>query len=71
MDIDASKITRIYMGLGSYCGDYVERGEPMFDARLKRFLRMATVYCIDQEDIGENYIKLRHGQDSVLTAYFD
>jgi hypothetical protein len=76
MIIDKNKITKIYMGRDRICrcgcaGEYVERGEPMFDLRLKRFIRMAETYTVGQDDIGDNYINLSYGQDRALTVYFD
>ena len=76
MIIDKNKITKIYMGRDRICrcgcaGEYVERGDPMFDLRLKRFIRMAETYTVCQDDIGDNYINLSYGQDRALTVYFD
>lgn len=80
MSIDVAKITKIYMGRDRICrcgcaGEYVDRGEPMFEKRVARFLKMAETYNWSEEenahDIGPNYMNISYGQDRALTIYFD
>lgn len=80
MTIDESKITRIYMGRDRICrcgcaGEYVDRGEPMFEKRVQRFMKMAQTYKFKddqyQNDIGPNYVNISYGRDRALTIYFD
>lgn len=80
MTIDETKITKIYMGRDRICrcgcaGEYVDRGEPMFEKRVERFMKMAQTYNFKdnryQNDIGPNYVNISYGRDRALTIYFD
>lgn len=83
MTIDISKITKIYMGRDRICrcgcaGEYVERGEPLFESRVSRFMKMAETYNFEEHvtdqgflDKGPNYMNISYGKDRALTVYFD
>ena len=76
MQFDAEKVTQIYMGRDKICrcgcaGEYVRRGEPLFDLRVKRFARMWENYKPTEDDLGSSYLNVSYGQDRALTVYFD
>ena len=76
MQFDASKVTKIYLGRDRVCrcgcaGEYVNRGEPMFDKRLKRFAKMLCEYVPEKDDVFDNYFNISYGQNRALTVYFD
>ena len=80
MQFNAEAVTQIYLGRDKICrcgcaGEYVKRGEPMFDVRLKRFAKMWETYTprMDRyaDDIGPNYMNISYGRDRALTVYFD
>jgi len=73
---EASKVTKIYLGKDRHCrcgcgGEYVNRGEPMFDKRLKRFESMWADYKVGDDDEGSNYLNVSYGKNRALTVYFD
>ena len=77
---DASKVTKIYLGKDRYCrcgcaGEYVDRGEPMFEKRLQRFVKMWCDYTPDDSlysaDITDTYRNISYGQNRAMTVYFD
>jgi hypothetical protein len=73
---DASKVTKIYLGKDRCCrcgcgGEYVERGEPIFEKRLRRFAAKWATYEPKEYDDDENYLNLSYGNDRALTVYFD
>lgn len=74
---DASKVTKIYLGKDNHCrcgcgGEYVERGEPMFEKRLQRFAKLWCDYTPDPElDIDGSYYNISYGKNRALTVYFD
>jgi hypothetical protein len=73
---DPNKVTKIYMGLDRHCrcgcgGEYVSRGEPMFDKRLARFTKLACDYVPQQDDEYDNYANISYGKNRALTVYFD
>lgn len=80
MQFKAEAVTQIYIGKDKACrcgcnGQYVERGEPMFDKRLKRFERMWANYTPstvqNAEDIGPNYFNISYGDNRAITVYVD
>ncbi len=80
MQFRAEAVTQIYVGKDKVCrcgckGEYVQRGEAKFDARLKRFARMWATYTPstvqNAEDIGPNYMNISYGGDRAITVYFD
>jgi len=79
-NIEADRVTNIYLGRDRICrcgcaGEYVRRGESMFEKRLNRFMKMAKTYKFcdtpEQPDIGANYLNISYGKDRALTVYFD
>jgi hypothetical protein len=53
-------------------GEYVKRGEPNFDKRLKRFEKMLSTYELTKDDeIEGEFINVSYGKDRALTVYFD
>lgn len=74
---DASKVTKIYLGEDWACrcgckGEYVERGEPMFDKRLQRFVKMWCEYDADPRfDVTDTYLNISYGKNRAMTVYFD
>ncbi len=82
--INVERIKQIYMGRDRICrcgchGKYVSRGEPMFEERVKRFLKMAETYDFQKNitqsgrplDVDETYMNISYGKDRALTIYFD
>ncbi len=83
--INTDKVTKIYLGRDKICrcgcqGEYVARGEPMFEPRLNRFLKMAKTYDFEKNrsindtplDYCENiYLNISYGKDRAMTLYFD
>jgi hypothetical protein len=72
----AENVTRIYLGADNVCrcgckGDYQDRGEPLFDKRLKRFAKMWENYQPTDDDLGGFYLNMSYGNDRALTVYFD
>lgn len=71
------KITKIYLGRDRICrcgcaGEYVEPGDPKFEKRAKRFMKMWENYTPDKDDVCEGvYKNISYGHDRALTAYFD
>ena len=83
--IKTERVTQIYLGRDKICrcgcqGEYVARGEPMFEKRLKRFLKMAETYDFEK-NLGPNgnpidycqnvYLNISYGKDRAITLYFD
>lgn len=73
---DASKVTKIYLGKDRYCrcgcgGEYVERGDFIFETRLQRFAKMWCEYTPDVSDVSDTYLNISYGQNRALTVYFD
>ena len=81
MTHDFNKVTKIYLGADRACrcgckGEYVTRGEPKFDLRLKRFMRMWETYTPIKGDVGRYYrellyLNISYGSNRALTVYFD
>lgn len=76
MQFNAEAVTRIYLGQDRVCrcgckGEYANRGEPLFDRRVKRFARMWASYTPTDDDVGSNYLNVSYGEDRALTVYFD
>ena len=76
MQFIAENVTRIYLGRDDVCrcgchGEYVERGEPKFDMRLRRFAKKLEGYEPGKDDVGDNYLNVSYGNDRAMTAYFD
>jgi hypothetical protein len=76
MQFKAEDVNRIYLGQDRVCrcgckGSYVERGEPGFERRLKRFARMWASYTPGTDDTNTSYLNLSYGNDRAMTAYFD
>jgi len=75
--VNYSKVRSIYMGKDRVCrcgcaGEYVKRGEPNFDKRLKRFEKMLSTYELTKDDeIEGEFINVSYGKDRALTVYFD
>lgn len=83
--INTSKVKQIYLGRDKICrcgchGEYVSRGEPMFEKRLNRFLKMAKTYDFEKNispggqtlDYVQNvYLNISYGKDRAMTLYFD
>jgi hypothetical protein len=72
----AEEVTKIYMGLDRHCrcgcgGEYVERGDPIFEKRLRRFAQMLPDYKIGDYDEGPNYLNISYGQNRALCVYND
>lgn len=80
----AEAVTRIYLGRDRICrcgcaGEYVERGEPMFEKRLERFIKMADTYNFEEHvtvggnflDKCDTYMNISYGKDRAMTVYFD
>ena len=79
MQFNAEAVTRIYLGQDRVCrcgckGEYVQRGEPRFDRRVKRFARMWASYAPTDDDVAtgrHGYLNISYGEDRALTVYFD
>lgn len=84
--IKTERVTQIYMGRDKVCrcgchGEYVRRGEPMFEQRLKRFLKMAETYDFEKnvspssgmplDYCQDVYLNISYGKDRAITLYFD
>jgi hypothetical protein len=81
--INVDRIKQIYMGRDKICrcgchGEYVSRGEPMFEQRVSRFLKMAETYDFTKNlsngrplDVDDTYMNISYGRDRALTIYFD
>lgn len=79
----AEDVTQIYLGRDRICrcgcaGEYVKRGEQMFEKRLARFIKMAENYNFEEHvtdagflDKGPNYMNISYGKDRAMTVYFD
>jgi hypothetical protein len=72
----AENVTRIYLGADNACrcgckGDYQDRGDPLFEKRVKRFAKMWETYQPGDDDLGGFYLNLSYGNDRALTVYFD
>jgi len=75
MQFKAENVTRIYLGQDRICrcgckGSYVERGEPLFDKRIKRFAKMWSTYTPGQHDVYTDYMNVSYGNDRAMTVYF-
>ncbi len=75
--MNSDLVTRIYLGKDRHCrcgcgGEYVERGEPGFDRRLKRFNKMLCD-SINQGNIEfmGDYTNISYGNNRAMTVYFD
>lgn len=68
-------ITRIYIGTeGCRCGcrgEYAEPGDPIFEKRVKRFLKMWKDYTPQAHDVDTSYKNISYGNNRVMTVYFD
>lgn len=69
-------IKSVYVGRDKVCrcgckGDYSEPGDPKFDKRVKRFLKMWESYTPSELDIDESYKNISFGNDRAITIYFD
>ena len=76
MQFNAEAVTRVYLGQDRACrcgckGSYVERGEPAFDKRVKRFARMWASYTPSKDDVDTSFMNLSYGENRALTVYFD
>lgn len=85
INIDVNRIKQIYMGRDRICrcgchGEYVSRGEPKFDRRVRLFLEMAESYDFAKNvspssgrplDVDDTYMNISYGKDRALTIYFD
>jgi hypothetical protein len=77
MQFVASKVTKIYLGKDKVCrcgcaGEYVVRGEPMFEKRLKRFeAKWANYMPTERDDVTDDYLNVSYGNDRAMTVYFD
>lgn len=74
--LEFDKVTRIYMGKDRHCrcgcgGEYVERGELIFEKRLKWFQAMWADYSPEADDVDYSYANVSYGQNRALTVYFD
>lgn len=84
--IKTERVTQIYLGRDKICrcgcaGEYVARGEPMFEKRLKRFLKMAETYDFEKnvspntdlplDYVQDVYLNISYGKDRAITLYFD
>lgn len=75
MQLRAEAVKKIYLGQDRVCrcgckGSYVERGEPAFEKRLKRFARMWANYQPTGNDVDNSYLNISYGNDRAMTAYF-
>lgn len=76
MNLDVTKVTKIYLGRDRVCrcgcaGEYVNRGTPKFDSRLKRFAKLWCDYAPQKDDVLENeYLNVSYGKDRAMTVYF-
>lgn len=75
MQIDASKVSQIYLGRDKICrcgcfGEYVQPGEPKFEKRLKRFMKMVCDYVPSKDDVCDSYVNISYGNDRAMTVYF-
>jgi hypothetical protein len=77
---DASRVTKIYLGKDRYCrcgcgGEYIERGDAMFEKRLRRFVAKWAEYTPDVSpeiaDVSDDYLNISYGKNRALTVYFD
>lgn len=77
MEYNPANVKSIYLGRDKICrcgcaGDYVERGEPKFEQRLKRFAKMWCTYIPQKHDYVEGeYINVSYGKDRAMTVYFN
>lgn len=83
--IKTERVTQIYLGRDKVCrcgcaGEYVARGEPKFEKRLKRFLKMAQTYDFEANETAggtpldymqNHYLNISYGKDRAMTLYFD
>jgi hypothetical protein len=79
--IKTERVTQIYLGRDKVCrcgcaGEYVARGEPKFEKRLKRFLKMAQKYDFEKNTnpvdyMQDHYLNISYGKDRAMTLYFD
>ena len=74
MQFNAEAVTQIYLGQDRACrcgckGEYVRRGEPLFDRRVKRFARMWACYTPADGDVSAGYLNVRYGENRALTVY--
>ena len=75
MEFNPDKVTKIYLGKDRNCrcgcgGEYVYRGEPKFESRLKTFTRKLVDYTPGKHDVDSNYINVSYGNNRALTVYF-
>jgi hypothetical protein len=75
---DASKVTKIYLGKDRHCrcgcgGEYVDRGEPLFEKCLRRFVAKWATYEPKEFDneVPDCYLNYSYGKNRALTVYFD
>lgn len=78
MQVDPNAVTKIYMGKDKVCrcgcaGEYIRKNEnnPLFERRLKQFMKMLPSYTAQEFDIGQTYRNISYGNDRALTVYFD
>jgi len=76
MNLDITKVTKIYLGRDRVCrcgcaGEYVSRGAPKFESRLKRFSKLWCDYAPQKDDMMEDhYLNVSYGKDRAMTVYF-
>jgi hypothetical protein len=73
---DASKVTKIYLGKDRHCrcgcgGEYVDRGEALFEKRLQRFVAAWADYEPQKYDVEHGYLNYSYGKNRALTVYFE
>lgn len=73
----AEEIQKIYMGPDHICrcgcaGEYVIRGQPKFEMRLKKFMKKTEKAKTDtsiEVDDGGNYVNVSYGKNRAMCAY--
>ena len=82
-EVKAEEITMVYVGGDRVCrcgcaGTYFEKGEPGFERRVKRFMKLWADYTPDGDDVGDNYRNIttaeprgRNGTGRAITAYIN
>lgn len=76
MEIDFNQVTKIYLGTDRHCrcgcgGEYVYRGQPIFEKRLARFAKKLSDYTPSKFDVEWNYVNVSYGNNRALTVYFE
>lgn len=82
-EVKAEEITKVYVGGDRVCrcgcaGDYFYKGEPGFDRRVKRFMKLWADYAPFVNDVGDDYRNITtaeprgpNGTGRAITAYID